>query len=396
MKNVDNYNFEGKKAVVRVDLNVPLNDDFSVRDFTRINAVIPTVQKILKDGGSAILMSHMGRPKDGPEDKFSLKHIVAPLSEKLGVEVKFGGDCIGADADAMAADLKAGEVMLLDNLRFYKEEKAGDEEFAKKLASRGDVWVMDAFGTAHRAHASTAVIAKFVTDKVAGYTMGREVEASKKILEEGEKPVTAIMGGAKVSDKILIIEKMMSVANNIIIGGGMAYTFFKAQGGKIGISLCEEDKLDLAKELLVKAKELGVNIYLPVDSRANTGYSNDGECKIVDNMDIPEGYMGLDIGPKAEAEFVEVVKNSKTILWNGPMGVSEFSNFANGTIEVAKAVAEATQSNGAFSLIGGGDSAAAINTLGFGDKVSYISTGGGAMLELMEGKKLPGIAALED
>ncbi|WP_053404499.1 phosphoglycerate kinase [Persicobacter sp. CCB-QB2] len=395
MKTVDNFNFAGKKAVVRVDLNVPLNEDLTVRDYTRINAVVPTVQKIVKDGGSAILMSHMGRPKDGFEDKFSLKHIVADLSEKLGIDVKFGGDCIGAEADEMAANLQAGEVMLLDNLRFYKEEKKGDEAFAQKLASRGDVWVMDAFGTAHRAHASTAVIAKFVADKVAGYTMGREIEASRKILEEGEKPVTAIMGGAKVSDKILIIEKMIDVCDNIIVGGGMAYTFFKAMGGTIGSSLCEEDKLELALSLIEKAKAKGVKMLLPVDSLANTGFSNDGVCIEVDNMAIPDGHMGLDIGPKAAVEFADVVKASKTVLWNGPMGVSEFDNFAKGTVAIANAVAEATEA-GAFSLIGGGDSAAAVNTLGFGDRVSYISTGGGAMLEMMEGKVLPGIAALED
>ncbi|MEH0157533.1 phosphoglycerate kinase [Limibacter armeniacum] len=395
MKTVADYNFSGKKAVVRVDLNVPLNNDFTVRDYTRIDAVIPTVKKILEDGGSAILMSHMGRPADVYEEKYSLKHIVKPLSEKLGVEVKFGGDCIGAEADQMAADLKPGEVILLDNLRFYKEEKKGNEEFAQKLASRGDVWVMDAFGTAHRAHASTAVIAKFMDDKVAGFTMGREIEASKEVLESGKKPVTAIMGGAKVSDKILIIEKMLNVANNIIIGGGMAYTFFKAKGGSIGSSLCEEDKLDLALELIKKAEEKGVNLLLPVDSRANTSFSNDGVCIEVDNMEIPEGHMGLDIGPKAEQQFADVIKASKTILWNGPMGVFEFENFASGTVKVAEAVAEATEKSGAFSLIGGGDSAAAVNTLGFGDKVSYISTGGGAMLELMEGKELPGIAALK-
>lgn len=394
MKTVAEYNFAGKKAVVRVDLNVPLNDDLSVRDFTRINAVVPTVKKILEDGGSAILMSHMGRPKDGYENKFSLEHVVAPLSEKLGVEVKFGGDCIGEGADKMAAALQAGEVMLLDNLRFYKEEKKGDEAFAQKLASRGDVWVMDAFGTAHRAHASTAVIAKFVEDKVAGFTMGREIEASKKVLETGEKPVTAIMGGAKVSDKLLIIEKMLNVCDNVIIGGGMAYTFCKAQGGSIGNSLCEDDKLDLALELIQKAKDLGVNLILPTDCRMTAEFSNDGEIKEVSNMEVPEGMMGLDIGSESEVAFAKVIKESKTVLWNGPMGVFEFENFANGTISIANAVAEATEA-GAFSLIGGGDSAAAVNNLGFGDRVSYISTGGGAMLELMEGKELPGIAALK-
>ncbi|NLR91153.1 MULTISPECIES: phosphoglycerate kinase [Flammeovirga] len=395
MKTIDNYNFEGKKAVVRVDLNVPLNPDFSVRDFTRINAVVATVKKIVADGGSAILMSHMGRPKDGFEDKFSLKHIVAPLSEKLGIDVKFGGDPIGAEADEMAANLQPGEVMLLDNLRFYKEEKKGDEEFAKKLASRGDVWVMDAFGTAHRAHASTAVIAKFVKDKVSGYVMGREVENAKKITENPARPFTAIMGGAKVSDKILLIERIMDVADNIIIGGGMAYTFFKAQGGTIGNSLCEEDKLDLALELIEKAKAKGVNLLLPVDSVCGDKFGEDAAVASYDSNAIADGYMGLDIGPKAAEEFSKIIKESKSVLWNGPMGVSEWANFANGTTTVATAVAEATEA-GAFSLIGGGDSAAAVNTLGFGDRVSYISTGGGAMLELMEGKVLPGIAALED
>lgn len=395
MKTIDSYNFAGKKAVVRVDLNVPLNPDFSIRDFTRINAVIPTVKKIIADGGSAILMSHMGRPKDGFEEKFSLKHLVATLSEKLGVDVKFGGDPIGTEADALAADLKAGEVLLLDNLRFYKEEKKGDEAFAQKLASRGDVWVMDAFGTAHRAHASTAVISKFMEEKVSGYVMAAEIENAKKITESPQRPFTAIMGGAKVSDKILLIERIMDVADNIIIGGGMAYTFFKAQGGTIGNSLCEEEKLDLALELIEKAKAKGVNLLLPVDSVCGDKFGEDAAVASYDSNAIVDGYMGLDIGPKASAEFSKVIKESKSILWNGPMGVSEWENFANGTTTVATAVAEATE-GGAFSLIGGGDSAAAVNTLGFGDRVSYISTGGGAMLELMEGKVLPGIAALED
>lgn len=395
MKTVDSYNFSGKKAVVRVDLNVPLKEDYSVRDFTRINAVIPTVKKILNDGGAAILMSHMGRPKEGYEERFSLIHIVKPLSEKLGVEVKWGGDCMGEEADKLAAALKPGEVLLLDNLRFYKEEKKGDEAFAQKLASRGDVWVMDAFGTAHRAHASTAVIAKFVKDKVAGYTMEKEIKNADQVLQHAERPFTAIMGGAKVSDKILIIENLLERADNIIIGGGMAYTFFKAMGGTIGNSLCEVEKLDLALELIEKAKAKGVKLLLPVDSRCNTAYSNDGECVVMPSGEIKDGYMGLDIAEQAEKEFCEVIRASKTILWNGPMGVTEFSNFAKGTIAVATAVAEATEKNGAFSLIGGGDSAAAVNNLGFGDKVSYVSTGGGALLEYMEGKELPGAAALK-
>lgn len=377
-----------------MDFNVPLDENFNIRDYNRINAAMPTIKKILADGGAVILMSHLGRPKDGPEDKFSLKHIVAALSEKLGVDVQFANNCIGEEAEQKAAALEMGGVLLLENLRFHKEEKKGDEAFAQKLAGLGDVWVMDAFGTAHRAHASTAIIGKFVEAKVAGYVMQREVENAQKVLESGEKPLTAIMGGAKISDKILIIENLLDRVDNLIVGGGMTYTFIKAMGGNIGTSLLEEDRLDIAKQLIEKAKAKGVNFLLPVDDVVADAFSNDANIQVTKAGETPEGFMGLDIGPKTSAEFSEVIANSKTILWNGPMGVSEMPNFAKGTIAVAEAVVKATE-NGGFSLIGGGDSAAAINNLGFGDKVSYISTGGGALLEYMEGKVLPGIAALE-
>lgn len=395
MKTLDNYNFSGKKAIVRVDFNVPLNDAFEITDETRIQAVIPTVKKILADGGSAILMSHLGRPKSGPENKFSLKHIVNRLSEVFGTEVKFANDCIGEDAKTLTSGLQNGEVLLLENLRFYAEEAKGDKDFAKKLADLGaDVYVNDAFGTAHRAHASTAIIAQFFNDKVCGYVMQAELENAKKVLGNPERPFTSIMGGAKVSDKILIIEKMLDVADNIIIGGGMSYTFVKALGGDIGDSLCEHDKLDLALELIQKAKDKGVNLILPDDTICGNDFSNDSDIKEVLRGKIPEGWEGMDIGPLTRVKFDEIVNGSKTILWNGPMGVSEFSKFANGTIEMAKSVKAATASGG-FSLIGGGDSAAAINNLGFGKDVSYVSTGGGALLEYMEGKVLPGVAALE-
>lgn len=393
MKTVDSFDFSGKRALIRVDFNVPLNAEFEITDDTRIRAALPTIQKILKDGGSAVLMSHLGRPKTGPEDKFSLKHIVPHLSEKLGLDVQFADDCIGDAAAAKSAALKPGEVLLLENLRFYKEETKGDVEFAKKLSVHGDVWVMDAFGTAHRAHASTAVIAQFFDDKICGYVMQAELDNAEKVLSKSEKPFTAIMGGAKVSDKILIIEQLLNRVDNLIIGGGMAYTFFKAQGGVIGKSLVEEDKLDLAKELISKAKDKGVNLMLPADSVVADAFSNDANTDVEDNMKIKDGYMGLDIGPKAIDAYSDVIGKSKTILWNGPMGVFEMSNFAKGTESVADAVVKATE-NGGFSLIGGGDSAAAVNTLGYGDRVSYVSTGGGALLEYMEGKELPGVAAL--
>lgn len=395
MSEFSNYNFSGKKALIRVDFNVPLNDKFEITDDTRIRAAVPTIQKILKEGGSVILMSHLGRPKDGPTNKYSLKHLVEHIKSLLGVNVLFADDCIGDDAKQKASALKAGEVLLLENLRFYKEEEKGDAEFAKKLAGLGDVYVNDAFGTAHRAHASTAIIAdNFSADqKMFGLLMESEVKSAQKVLKNAEKPFTAILGGAKVSDKILIIENLLEKANHIIIGGGMAYTFFKAQGGEVGNSLVEADRLDTAKELLQKAKAKGVQIHLPVDSIIADKFDANANTKESENMNIPAGWMGLDIGPKAVKEFTDVILQSKTILWNGPMGVFEMEKFQKGTKAVAEAIAEATQ-KGAFSLIGGGDSVAAINQFGYAEKVSYVSTGGGAMLEFFEGKELPGIAAI--
>ena len=394
MKTVDNYNFKGKKALIRVHFNVPLNDKFEITDDNRLKAALPTITKILKDGGSVILMSHLGRPKEGPTEKYSLKHVVPYLTKHLGVNVQFANDCIGEEAVTKSTALKPGEVLLLENLRFYKQEEKGDVDFAKKLASYGDVWVNDAFGTAHRAHASTAVMAQFMKDKICGYVIEAELVNAEKVLKTGKKPLTAIMGGAKISDKILIIENLLDRVNNLIIGGGMAYTFFKAQGGKIGNSLCEDDKLDLAKSLIAKAKSKGVNLLLPIDSVTADKFDNNANIELADNMNIKDGYMGLDIGPKAIAEFKKVISESKTVLWNGPMGVFEMANFAKGTKEVAAAVVAATEAGG-FSLIGGGDSAAAVNILGYGDRVSYVSTGGGALLEYMEGKVLPGVAALQ-
>lgn len=394
MKTVDSYNFSGKKALVRVDFNVPLNADFEITDDTRIRAAVPTIKKILDEGGSAILMSHLGRPKEGPEHKFSLIHLVKDLSGRFGTEVKFADDCVGDQAKEKAASLQPGEVLLLENTRFYKEETKGDEGFAGKLASLGDVYVNDAFGTAHRAHASTTIAAKFFSDKVCGYVMQAEIENAQKVLDKAAKPYTAIMGGAKISDKILIIEQLLDKVDHLIIGGGMSYTFFKAMGGQIGNSLVEEDKLDLAKSLIQKAKDLGVDLLLPVDSVVADAFSNDASTKVANNYSIEDGWMGLDIGPESREVFGKVISSSKTVLWNGPMGVFEMSNFAEGTKSVANAVVAATE-NGGFSLIGGGDSAAAVNQLGYGDKVSYVSTGGGALLEYMEGKVLPGVAALE-
>jgi phosphoglycerate kinase len=394
IKNVDNLSFEGKKALIRVDFNVPLDDHQKVTDDTRIQAALPTIQKILNDGGSAILMSHLGRPKNGPEDKYSLKHILLDLEKALGRPVKFAPDCIGSEAKNLAAGLKAGEVLLLENLRFYKEEEKGDAEFAKKLAGMGDIYVNDAFGTAHRAHASTAVIAKFFNDKVCGYVMLSELENADKVLGNPERPYTAIMGGAKISDKILIIERLLDKVDNLIIGGGMSYTFAKAQGGMIGDSLLEADKLDFVLELMEKAKAKGVNLILPLDTVISKAFANDAEQGLANKGEIPDGWMGLDIGPKTRELFAETVLKSKTILWNGPMGVFEMESFDKGTKAIAEAVVEATQ-QGAFSLIGGGDSAAAVNKFGFGDQVSFVSTGGGALLEYMEGKVLPGVAALE-
>ena len=394
MKTIDDFNFSGKKALVRVDFNVPLDENFNITDYTRINAALPTIQKLMKDGAATILMSHLGRPKGTPADKFSLKHVVKPLGEKLGVEVKFASDCVGDEAEKMAAELQAGEVLLLENLRFHKGETKGDKDFAEALSKLGDIYVNDAFGTAHRAHASTAIVAEFFEEKTAGYVMKAELDNAEKVLGAPERPFTAIMGGAKISDKILVIEQLLDKVDNLLIGGGMAYTFFKAQGGSIGTSLLEADKLDLALSLIEKAREKGVNLILPVDNIAADAFDNNANTQPVDSMSIPDDYMGLDIGEKTRANFSEVIQQSKTIMWNGPMGVFEMPNFEHGTVAIAQAVVEATQ-GGAFSLIGGGDSAAAINNLGFGDKVSYVSTGGGALLEYIEGKELPGVKALQ-
>ena len=392
------HSFANEKALIRVDFNVPLDKQtLAITDDTRMTAAIPTIKKILNDGGSVILMSHLGRPKDGPEDKYSLKHIVPHLIKLLNdATVKFADDCIGAEAVEKATHLQAGEVLLLENLRFYKEEEKGDIDFAKKLAALGDVWVNDAFGTAHRAHASTAVIAQFFAPekRFFGLLMDAEVAAAEKVLHKAENPFTAIIGGAKVSDKILIIENLLERATDIIIGGGMAYTFMKAEGGKIGKSLCEDDRLEMALELLKKAEAKGVNIHLPSDSIIADNFSNDANISTAPSNNIEDGWMGLDIGPMACEQFTNVLHRSKTILWNGPMGVFEMSNFQHGTKAIATAVAEAT-ANGAFSLVGGGDSVAAVNLFGYADKVSYVSTGGGAMLEYFEGKELPGIAAVK-
>ncbi len=395
MKTLDTYDFTGKKALVRVDFNVPLNEKFEITDDTRIKATVPTISKILNSGGACILMSHLGRPKDGPTEKYSLKHLVNPLSLIFGRTVKFADDCIGEQATELAASLKPGEILLLENLRFYKEEEKGNEAFAEKLSKLGDVWVMDAFGTAHRAHASTAVIGKFFDDKVCGYVMQAELDNAQRLLDHAERPFTAIMGGAKISDKILIIERLLDTVDNLIIGGGMSYTFSKAKGGQIGNSLLEADKQDLTLELMEKAKAKGVNLVLPVDTVIADGFSNDAERKTVKAGEIPDNWQGLDIGPETIELFSDILSKSKTILWNGPMGVFEFSNFAIGTDTIAKVVVKATEENDAFSLIGGGDSASAVNNAGYGDRVSYVSTGGGALLEYMEGKVLPGVAALE-
>ena len=397
MSKFSNHNFANEKALIRVDFNVPLDKKtFEITDDTRMRAAIPTIKKILNNGGSVILMSHLGRPKEGPQEKYSLKHLIKHLSELLGKEVLFANDCIGQEAIDKAAALKPGQVLLLENLRFYKEEEKGDEAFAEKLSKLGDVYVNDAFGTAHRAHASTAVIAKFFSDskKMFGLLMEGEVASAEKILHKSEKPFVAIIGGAKVSDKILIIENLLGRATDIIIGGGMAYTFFKAEGGKIGSSLCEDDRLDTAKELLEKAASKGVCIHLPADSIIANKFAADAETSGALSNDIPDGWMGLDIGQMAIDTFTKVIHDSKTILWNGPMGVFEIEKFQRGTKCIAKAVAEATQ-KGAFSLVGGGDSVAAVNQFGYADKVSYVSTGGGAMLEYFEGKELPGIAAIK-
>ena len=392
-----NHNFSNQRALIRVDFNVPLNAAYEITDDNRMRATIPTIQKILTDGGSVILMSHLGRPKEGPTEKYSLKHLVKHLSQLLGgIEVLFADDCIGASAMNMSAALEPGQVLLLENLRFYKEEEKGDMAFAEKLSKHGDVYVNDAFGTAHRAHASTAVIAQFFPGdkKMFGTVMDGEVASAEKVMHQSEKPFTAIIGGAKVSDKILIIENLLERATDIIIGGGMAYTFMKAQGGVIGNSLCEDDRLETAVELLKKAEAKGVCIHLPSDSVIADKFSADANTSTAPSNHIPEGWMGLDIGANACEQFTNCIKRSKTILWNGPMGVFEMEKFQHGTKAIAIAVAEAT-AKGAFSLVGGGDSVAAVNQFGFADKVSYVSTGGGAMLEYFEGKELPGIAAVK-
>lgn len=395
MADFDSYSFIGKKVLIRVDFNVPLNKEtLEITDDKRIRAALPTLNHILSQGGSLIIMSHLGRPKEGPEDKFSLRHIVSGLEKNLNRSVQFANDCIGNEAIEKAANLKSGEVLLLENVRFYKEETKGDVAFAEKLAILGDCYVNDAFGTAHRAHASTTQIASFFpNDKMVGYLMKAEIESAKKVMEKTERPFTAIVGGAKVSDKVLIVENLLNVADHIIIGGGMAYTFFKANGGEIGNSLCEDDRLETCREILEKAKAKGVQIHLPVDSIIADKFAEDAASKNCESKAIPSGWMGLDIGEKSISVFKTVLLNSKTILWNGPMGVFEMAPFSIGTKSVAEAVAEATK-NGAYSLIGGGDSAAAVQKFGFADQVSYVSTGGGALLEYFEGKELPGIAAI--
>ena len=395
MKTLNDFDFKSKKAIIRVDFNVPLDENFKVTDATRIEAAKPTIDAILAQGGSVILMSHLGRPK-GVEEKYSLKHILKTTSEILGVPVQFVSNCIGAKAKEAAEKLQPGAVLLLENLRFYSEEEAGDVAFAKELASLGDIYVNDAFGTAHRAHASTTIIAQFFpTEKCFGLLLAKEIESLNKVLKNSEKPVTAVLGGSKVSSKITVIENILDKVDHMIIGGGMTFTFVKALGGKIGDSICEDDKQELALEILRLAKEKGVQIHIPVDVVAANTFSNDAETQIVDVKEIPDGWQGLDAGPKSLENFKKVIMESKTILWNGPLGVFEMENFANGTIALGNFIAEAT-ANGAFSLVGGGDSVAAVKQFGLEDKVSYVSTGGGAMLEMLEGRTLPGIAAILD
>ena len=395
MNTIETYNFKGKRALIRVDFNVPLNEEFKITDTTRIDAALPTIRKILAGGGSAIVMSHLGRPKVGPENKFSLKHLLPYLKEKLGLEVKFADDCIGQSAKDLSAGLKPGEVLLLENLRFYKEEEKGDIEFSKKLASLGDCYVNDAFGTAHRAHASTTIIAQFFPkDKLFGLLMNSEVASLKKVLSSGERPFTAILGGAKVSGKIQIINHLLDKCDNLIIGGGMMFTFIKAMGGEVGSSLVEDDFIETAKKAIIDAKAKGVNLLIPTDTIIADAFNNDANKKTVKTDQIPTGWMGLDIGPETTAKFQEVIMNSKIVLWNGPMGVFEMSSFEKGTKEVALTLAEAT-AKGTYTLVGGGDSVAAINKYNLADKVSYVSTGGGAMLEYIEGRELPGVTAIE-
>lgn len=393
MKTINDFNFKDKKALIRVDFNVPLNDQFQVTDANRIEAAKPTILKILKDGGSVVLMSHLGRPK-GFQDKYSLKHIVPMVSKVLGIQVKFTDDCIGEKVEKEVSELKNGEVLLLENLRFYKEEEAGDVQFSEKLSKLGDIYVNDAFGTAHRAHASTTIVAKFFPNKKCfGNLMASEIESIDKVLKNSEKPVLAILGGAKVSSKIGIIENILDKVDHIIIGGGMTFTFIKAMGGKIGNSLVEDDKLELALEIMEKAKEKNVKIHLPIDAIIADSFSNDANIRVEDVNNIPDGWMGLDVGPKTNVGFSFVIAQCKTILWNGPVGVFEMKNFAKGTIELGHSIADATE-DGAFSLVGGGDSVSAVKQFKFDKKVSYVSTGGGAMLEMLEGRVLPGIEAI--
>jgi phosphoglycerate kinase len=396
MRTIDDFNFERKKALIRVDFNVPLDKEFNVTDTNRIEAAKPSIIKVLEDGGSAVLMSHLGRPKGQRNADMSLKHICGKVSEIIGVQVKFVDDCAGPDAERAVAELQEGEVLLLENLRFYSEETTGDVAFAEQLSKLGDVYINDAFGTAHRAHASTTVVAQFFLDqKCFGYLLAKEIKSIEKVMQTGEKPVLAILGGAKVSSKITIIENILDKVDHLIIGGGMTYTFVKAQGGQVGNSICEDDKMDLAMRILAQAKEKEVQVHIPVDVVAADDFSNDAQTQVVDVDKIPEGWQGLDAGPRTLENFKEIILKSKTILWNGPIGVFEMENFANGTISVGNYIDEATQ-NGAFSLVGGGDSVAAVKQFGFQNKVSYVSTGGGAMLESLEGKTLPGIAAISE
>ncbi len=394
MKTIEDFNFENKKALIRVDFNVPLDHEFNVADTNRIEAAKPTIIKVLEDGGSVVLMSHLGRPKGNRNPDLSLEHICKTVSEVLGVQVKFVPECIGEVAESAVAEMGMGEVLLLENLRFHSEETSGDQNFAEGLSKLGDIYINDAFGTAHRAHASTTVVAQFFPEnRCFGYLLAKEIEAIEKVMQTGEKPVLAILGGAKVSSKITIIENILDKVDHLIIGGGMTYTFVKAKGGKVGDSICEDDKMDLALEILKKAEEKGVKVHIPVDVIAANDFSNDAETRITNSDEIPDGWQGLDAGPRTLENFKEVILNSKTILWNGPIGVFEMESFAKGTIAVGNFIAEATR-NGSFSLVGGGDSVAAVKQFGFEDKVSYVSTGGGAMLESLEGKTLPGIAAI--
>ncbi|MGE0562038.1 MAG: phosphoglycerate kinase [Flavobacteriales bacterium] len=394
MQNIDNYNFSGKKVLIRVDFNVPLNERFEVTDNTRILASVPTIKKVLKGGGAVILMSHLGRPKSGYEEKFSLKHILTEVEKLAGSPVKFATDCIGKDAEELAMELRPGEILLLENLRFYVSETKGDLEFTEKLSKLGDAYVNDAFGTAHRAHASTTIIAQFFpNDKMFGYLILKEIESVSKVMKDGVSPITAVVGGAKVSSKIIIMEKLLDSVDNIIIGGGMAYTFAKALGGNVGSSLIEDDFLETAKDILAKAKQKNVTIYLPEDTLVADKFDNDANIQVCDTNNIPDGWMGLDISDKAIASYKKCLLESKTILWNGPMGVFEMEKFEKGTKEIALAIADATK-KGAFTLVGGGDSVAAVNKFNLANQVSHVSTGGGAMLEYLEGKELPGIAAI--